>query len=88
MHLVFTTYENKAEFGVSKNNDYTGEMRDVYEYFAKEPKYSEKMKKYIEYYHEERRLGALRSAMLKELKLTFKEEFMPEFEDQNPEYFI
>ena len=47
-----------------------------------------KMDRYIELITKEEEIAKKRIQLLKELKREFKEDFLPKFEAENPEYFL
>jgi len=88
MHLVFTSYDNINKFFVQEKNKTDDEMDFIFNEFSSKSEYSEKMSKYMELFKKEKEIAKERSALLRELKNDFKDDFLKEMEDTHPEYFL
>jgi len=88
MHLVFTSYDNINKFFVQEKNKTDDEMDFIFNEFSSKSEYSEKMSKYMELLKREKEIAKERSALLRELKNNFKDDFLIEMEDTHPEYFL
>jgi len=88
MHLVVTSYDNINKFFIQEKNKTDDEMDFIFNEFSSKLEYSEKMSKYMELLKKEKEIAKERSALLRELKKVFKDDFLKEMEDTYPEYFL
>jgi len=88
MHLVFTSYQGITEFGIKEKNETTKDMNYILEEYKMSEFGKEKIARYIELYNQELKVAQERKQLLIDLKENFSNDFLPLFEEENPEFFI
>jgi len=94
MHLIFNQRNNDGAtedaFKVKKTASDTQyvDLDKALRLFCDKPDKAEKMKKYFELLELERNIGKEKRELLASLKEEFRTEFIPEFMELHPEYFV
>lgn len=88
MHLIFTSYEGKAEFKVQEKCETDLDMEMIFEEYKDSEFGKENMELYLTLYKEEIEIAKKRKQLLIDLKEDFTTKFMPIVEERSPEYFL
>ena len=86
--MATPSFEEENKFYVREDNDANFEMDEIMKLYEKYNYGKINMKLFLELFEEEKRIAQQRCQLLKDLKLNFKEEFLPFIEKERPDFFI